>query len=71
MRRGQVSSLSIDSKIDRHSSRKEKLSTDPEEIFVEITLQVFTKVLQAHTYNTLHTWAAHAKSFSNERLNLN
>jgi hypothetical protein len=35
-----------------------QISTDPEEIYVEITLAIFTKVLQAHIYGTLHTPAA-------------
>ena len=30
-------------------------STEAEEIFVEIIGLVFTKLLQAHTYNILHT----------------
>jgi hypothetical protein len=30
-------------------------STDSEEIFVEIPEPSFTKLLQAHTYNILHT----------------
>lgn len=46
------------------------LSTDPEENFVEIIGSSFTKLLQAHTYNTLHTSAAYAKSFSDECVNL-
>jgi hypothetical protein len=36
-------------------------STGPEEIFVEITDLIFTKLLQVQTYNTLHTSAAHCK----------
>jgi hypothetical protein len=32
-----------------------KFSTDSEEIFVEIIGPDFTNVLQAHTYNILHT----------------
>jgi hypothetical protein len=31
------------------------ISTDPEENFVEITPHLFTKLLQTHTYNILHT----------------
>jgi len=30
-------------------------STDAEEIFVEIIVPSFTKLLQVHTYNILHT----------------
>jgi hypothetical protein len=37
-------------------------STGAEEIFVEITDLIFTKLLQVHTYNTLHTSAAQYKS---------
>ena len=37
---------------------------------MENPLLSFTKLLQAHTYNTLHTWAACSKSLANERLNL-
>ena len=43
-------------------------STDSEEIFVENRIPSFTKLLQAHTYNILHTWAARQKSFTYERL---
>jgi hypothetical protein len=67
MRRGLVSSLFIVSGTDQ---LKEWISTDPEEIFVENPLPSFTKLLQAHTYNTLHTSAARAKSFANECVNL-
>ncbi len=45
-----------------------KLSTDPEEIFVEIIGPNFTKLLQLHTYNTLHTSAAYAESVTDERV---
>jgi prophage maintenance system killer protein len=31
------------------------ISTGSEENFVEITGKYFTKLLQTHTYNTLHT----------------
>jgi hypothetical protein len=68
MTRGQVSSLSIVSKIDR-AQVKDKLSTDPEEIFVEIIVQSFTKLLQsAHLEHFAHVSGA-AKSFINERVN--
>jgi hypothetical protein len=36
---------------------------------VEIIGQSFTKVLQAHTYNILHTLAARSQSFLYERIN--
>ena len=41
-------------------------STDSEEIFVEIRGRSFTKLLQAHTYNILHTWAACQESLTYE-----
>jgi len=34
------------------------ISTGSVEIFVEIIGVIFTKLLQAHTYNALHTRAA-------------
>ena len=40
------------------ASLRFKFSTDSEEIFVEIKASDFTNVLQAHTYNILHTLAA-------------
>jgi hypothetical protein len=73
MKRGRASSLSIVLKIDRVASNNTsgcpQFSTDPEEIFVEIMVGSFTKLLQAHTYNTLHTLAARSQSFFNERIN--
>jgi hypothetical protein len=35
---------------------------------VEINSPSFTKLLQTHTYNILHTSAARQKTFTNERL---
>ena len=58
-------SLFIASKIDRVASNNTdhlpQFSTDPEEIFVEINTDDFTKLLQKHIYNILHTSAAEPK----------
>ena len=43
-------------------------STDSEEIYVEINSPSFTKLLQTHIYNTLHTSAACRKTLPYEHL---
>ena len=47
------------------------ISTDPEENFVEIRPHLFTKLLQVHTYNILHTRAARVETFVLESLKSN
>ena len=76
MKRGPASSSFTASKTDRsfdrvqvHEISSRIFSTDAEEIFVEIIVASFTKLLQTRTYNILHTSAAHAKTFLDECVN--